>query len=72
MISPRTTYFAIASAIGLYLWDLVSVPMWVNVVGKCLVIIGNIGTGASAADNKRVNEQAADIAQLKEDTNHIE
>lgn len=68
MNSPRTTWFAIAAAIGFYLWDLVSVPWWVNVLGKCLVIIGSTGAGVSAADAKKVKEHGAEIEQLKTDT----
>ncbi len=72
MKSNRTTYFAIAAAVGIYLWDLASVPYWVNIIGKCLVIIGNVGVGTAAADHRVVSQQANDIQKLKTDTASIQ
>ena len=57
-----------AAAVGAFLWDFASVPYWVNVVGKCLMIVGMIGAGAYAADNRRVNQHSADIDKLKTDS----
>lgn len=72
MMSPRTTFFAICSAVGIYLWDLVAVPYWINIIGKVLCIVGNTGIGVSAADQKQLSKHAAEIEQLKEDTNHLQ
>lgn len=68
MKNPRTTYFAAMAAVGAFLWDLVSVPYWVNVTGKCMVIFGTFCAGTAAADGRRVQEHADQIKQLKADT----